>query len=59
MREDVRMEPREAEAEPRICATCWHYEPCPCGRCGWGFCTSCDEYQYKPEDHSCGMWRRQ
>ena len=45
------------ESEQRICGTCYYYDPCPCGRCGWGYCTNCDEYQYKPEDHSCTMWR--
>lgn len=57
MREAVRMEPKEAEAESRVCATCWWLEPCPCGKCGWGFCIRWDEH--KPEDHSCDMWRRQ
>ena len=31
--------PFTEDAEPeRVCSTCKHLEPCPCG-CGWGVCT--------------------
>ena len=28
----------EDEEPDGVCSTCRHFEPCPCGRCGWGVC---------------------
>lgn len=46
------------EAEPHICGTCYWFEPCPCNRCGWGYCNSGSRYDgYVPEDSICGDWK--
>lgn len=50
------------ESEPRICATCYWFEPCPCNRCGWGVCNNYDtghlpSHGYMAEDSDCGDWK--
>lgn len=48
------------ESEPHICASCYWYEPCPCGRCLWGVCRRPNgriEDEYTDEDSSCDDWK--
>ena len=48
------------ESEPRVCGTCYWFEPCPCGRCLWGVCRRMGGYhphEYMDEDSSCDDWK--
>ena len=46
------------EVEPRACETCYHFEPCPCGRCGWGVCCYSDSENgcYVSDCGTCDYW---
>lgn len=46
------------EVEAKACATCYWYEPCPCGRCVWGVCRHVGTLfgEYMHEDDLCHEW---
>lgn len=49
--------PDPPESEPHVCDTCQWFEPCPCGRCGWGVCRYFNDNDYMSEDSDCCHWK--
>lgn len=45
------------EGQARVCLRCRWYEPCPCGRCGYGMCTRpLGDREYVSEEVQCDEW---